>query len=273
MLLAIDIGNTNIVLGLLELPNGSKKKSLEGEKKLIHCWRLSTFHDRTADEYSTLITSLFHQADISPKHVKGVALSCVVPPLQNPFVSVIHTLFGVNPVVIGPGTKTGMSILYDNPKEVGADRIVNAIAAYHRFKKACIIVDFGTATTFDLVNSEGQYAGGVIAPGIAISAEALFQRASKLPRVDVVAPNRVIGKNTVSSMQSGLYYGYLGLVDRIVKEILKEGKYIKNDVKILATGGFAPLLIQDSELIETIIPHLTLEGLEIVYHMNQKPKS
>lgn len=261
MLLAVDIGNTNIVLGLIE-----------GDD-IRHYWRLGTSYERTGDEYATLIDSLFRQAGLPLSSIAGIAMSCVVPPIQHLFSELLENLFKLQPVVVGPGTKTGMAILYDNPKEVGADRIVNAVAAFQRFKKPCVVVDFGTATTFDVVSADGKYGGGVIAPGIAISAEALFQRASKLPRVDLIAPDRVIGRNTVGSMQSGLYYGYLGLVDRIVEEILREAKLTTVETAIIATGGLAPLLVPASKTIQGVYPHLTLEGLNIIFALNQDKRN
>jgi len=254
MLLAIDIGNTNIVLGLFR------------ERELLHHWRVGTRRDGTADEYGILLKNLFEVVGIHPSAVSGVIIASVVPPLQPVFEELTNAHFRVGPVVVGPGIRTGMPILYDNPHEVGADRIVNAVAAYETYGGPAIVVDFGTATTFDAISAKGEYLGGVIAPGIGISAEALFERAAKLPRVEIVRPKAVIGKNTVGSMQSGLFYGYLSLVDGIVRRMVKE---MEREPVVIGTGGLAHLILAESETVQHIDAFLTLKGLQIVYDRNR----
>jgi len=254
MLLAIDIGNTNIVLGLFR------------ERELLHHWRVGTRRDGTADEYGILLKNLFEVVGIHPSAVSGVIIASVVPPLQPVFEELTNAHFRVAPVVVGPGIRTGMPILYDNPHEVGADRIVNAVAAYETYGGPAIVVDFGTATTFDAISAKGEYLGGVIAPGIGISAEALFERAAKLPRVEIVRPKAVIGKNTVGSMQSGLFYGYLGLVDGIVRRMVQE---MEREPAVIGTGGLAHLILAESETVQHIDAFLTLKGLQIVYDRNR----
>lgn len=254
MLLVIDIGNTNIVLGVYK-----------GEKLVGH-WRISTDNTKTSDEYGLLFHQLIHVSDIQPSEIKGAIISCVVPPLLNTIEVTCQEYFSVNPLVVGPGIKTGMPVLYDNPREVGADRIVNAVAGFERYKTSVIIVDFGTATTLDCVSRKGEYLGGVIAPGLMISAEALVRAASKLPRVELEKPKNVIGKNTINSIQSGIIYGYTGLVDRLVERIKKE---MKDDPKVIATGGLASLLAPECETIDEYDQFLTLEGLKIIYNRNR----
>ena len=255
MLFCIDIGNTNIVWGVTD-----------GEKVLRH-WRIRTERDITSDELGILINNLFRTSDIGMRRIKNVIISCVVPPLLNTMEEFSRRYFHVDPLIVDGETDTGMPVLIDNPKEVGADRIVNAVAAYERYRKALVIVDFGTATTFDYVSEDGAYMGGAIAPGVIISSEALFQKASKLPRVEIFAkPKNVIAKDTISSMNVGIVYGYAGLVDGIVNRMKKEAG---RDLTVLATGGLAPLMIEISETIDRVEEFLTLEGLMIIFKRNR----
>lgn len=254
MLLAIDIGNTNIVLGLFR------------ERELVHHWRVGTRRDETSDEYGILLKNLFEVVGVPRSVVSGMIIASVVPPLQPVFEELARDYFQVAPVVVGPGIRTGMPVLYDNPREVGADRIVNAVAAYETYGGPAIVVDFGTATTFDAVSAKGEYLGGVIAPGIGISAEALFERAAKLPRVEIVRPKGIIAKNTVGSMQVGLFYGYIGLVDGIVRRMIKE---MERDPAVIGTGGLAHLILAESETVQQIDPLLSLKGLQILFDRNR----
>ena len=255
MLLVIDVGNSNIVLGVY---NGLE---------LVRNWRLSTDKSRTSDEYAVLLHSLFSQAGLEFDSVKAAIISSVVPPLTGVMETIVRDFFHHTPYVVGPGIKTGMPILYENPREVGAHRIVNAIAAFEKVPEGqgCIVVDFGTATTFDCVSNKGEYLGGVIAPGMQISAEALFSRAAKLPRAEISKPPRAIGRNTVHSMQSGIVFGYVGLVDGLVVRLKAELGY---PCRVIATGGLAGLIAPESETIEENDPDLTLEGLRILYERN-----
>jgi type III pantothenate kinase len=255
MLLVIDIGNTHTVLGVFE-----------GED-LRQDWRVSTDKRKTGDEYSVLIRSICSGSGLSFEAFKAVAISCVVPPLLHPFQEFCRKALRLEPLIVEPGIKTGMPILMDNPREVGADRIVNAVAAYREFRKACIVVDFGTATTFDCVSAEGEYLGGVIVPGIGISLEALFQSASKLPRVEIARPRTVIGKNTIHGMQSGILYGYVSMVDGMVGRIRRE---MGVEAFVIATGGMAERIAPESHSIQKVDRYLTLRGLQILYELNRK---
>ncbi len=254
MLLAIDVGNTNTVLGVFE-----------GDVLREH-WRVETSHTRTADEYGIQLLQLFASRKLDPALVKAVAVSSVVPPLAATLTRMSERYLGTTPLFVGPGVKTGMPILYENPREVGADRIVNAVAAHARWKCGLIVVDFGTATTFDAVSPKGEYLGGAICPGVGISMEALFRHASKLPRVEFARPPQVVGRNTVASMQSGLVYGYVGLVDGICARMRDELGF---EVRVVATGGLAALLSGLSKSITDVDEHLTLTGLRLVWERNR----
>ncbi|MBP1731478.1 MAG: pantothenate kinase [Deltaproteobacteria bacterium] len=254
MLLVIDIGNTNIVFGVYQ------------DERLVNHWRLSTAIQKTADEYAILLNSLLYFEKIRLTDIHSAIISCVVPPLLFPFQRVCANYMGIQPIVVEPGIKTGMPIQYENPQEVGADRIVNAVAGYEQHKKALIIVDFGTATTFDYVTPKGEYVGGVISPGLMISLEALFERASKLPRVELVKPKEIIGKNTVTAMQAGILYGYVSLVDGIVKRMKEK---VKTDPYVIGTGGLSNLIFKESETINEVDEFLTLKGLKILYEKNK----
>lgn len=256
MLFVVDVGNTNIVFGLYE-----------GDTLREH-WRVETDPGRTADEYGVLCCQFFALAGLPRDRVTAGILSSVVPPMTATLVQMAKRYFHLDLMVVGPGIKTGMPILYDNPREVGADRVVNGVAAFERYHEACVVVDFGTATTFDCISQKGEYLGGAIAPGIGISADALFQHASKLPRIELVRPKTLIGKNTVHSMQAGIVYGYVGLVDGIVRRMTAE---LGGHPKVIATGGLAPLIAEDSETIQEVDGQLTLDGLKIIHRRNVKP--
>jgi type III pantothenate kinase len=253
MLLAIDIGNTNIVLGIYD-----------GERLVTH-WRLLTEPERTADEYGVIISQLASIKKIPYDRIDAIIASCVVPPMMSMIQELGEGFFGLKPLIVGPGVKTGMPILYDNPKEVGADRICNGVAAYEKFHDCCIAVDFGTATTFDFISRKGEYVGGAIAPGLLISVEALFQRASKLPRVEIVKPKEIVGKNPVHSIQSGVFYGYVGLVDGIVERMQKES-HVR--ARVVATGGLATVIAPECSFIDEVNEFLTLDGLRIIHQRN-----
>lgn len=258
MLLCVDIGNSNIVTGVFK------------GQELVHEWRMSTLQGRTMDEYGLLFMSFLRQHKITLEDVSGISLCSVVPPLNSLFLGVSRDYFEREPFVVGPGIKTGLKIRYHNPKELGADRIVNAVAAHKLWGGPLIIVDFGTATTFCALNSKGEYLGGAISPGLGISVEALFQKAAKLPRVDLVRPENVIGKTTTENLQSGLLYGYIGQVEGMVARISAE---MGEAPKVVATGGLAAVLAPETDSIDEYAPHLTLEGLRILYGMNMGKRS
>ncbi len=257
MLLVLDVGNTNIVAGVYR-----------GEELLVH-WRLSSDRNRTADEYGILIGNMFSYSNLSMKDVTDVAISSVVPPLSVPLARMCKRYFGKTPLLVGPGVKTGIFIKYENPREVGADRIVNAVAAFEKYKSKAplIIIDLGTAMTFCVVTESGDYLGGAIAPGIGISTEALFQRAAKLPRIELKKPRTVICRNTVKSMQSGIIYGYVGLIDGIVERMKEE---MGGKAYVIATGGMAALLASETNAIDCVEPFLTLDGLRIIHSRNMQ---
>jgi type III pantothenate kinase len=259
MLLVIDVGNTNIVLGLMD------------GKKLLVDWRMSTDMPRTADEYGMMVRALFNSEGYNLDMVDGVIISSVVPNIMYSLEHMIKKYFKRDPIIVGPGVKTGINIKYDNPKEVGADRIVNAVAGHELYGGPLIIIDFGTATTFCAITSNADYLGGAIVPGIKISSEALFLRAAKLPRIELVKPPTVICKNTVQSMQAGIIYGYVGLVDYIVNKMKAEmGKYESKEPYVIATGGLAKLIASESTTINEINSFITLEGLRIIYEKNKE---
>jgi type III pantothenate kinase len=253
MLLAIDVGNTNIVYGLFD------------GQKLVHQFRVESGRGRTADEYAVVVRQLLAMNGVDPRDVHAGIIASVVPSLTDPMCDLVRRAFGHEPMVVGPGIRTGISILAENPREVGADRIVNAVAAYEKFKSGVIVVDFGTATTFDCITPKGEYLGGVIAPGIQISADALFARAAKLPRVEITKPPKVVGRNTVHSMQSGIVYGYVGLVDGIVERIIDEVGY---ECAVIATGGLARVIAPLTRTVPEVEDELTLVGLRILYERN-----
>lgn len=253
MLLVIDVGNTNIVLGIFK------------DQELVDHWRVSTDRLRTTDEYGVLIRHLFYLNGVNSEEIDAIIISSVVPPVMPTLERMCQRYFGLTPLVIGPGVKTGMDIKYDNPREVGADRIVNAVAAYEKFGGPVIIIDFGTATTFCAVDKKGNYLGGAICPGIGISTDALVQRTAKLPRIEVVQAEKVICRNTVESMQAGVFYGFVGQVDGIVSRMRKE---LGCKAKVVATGGLAVIVAPATDAIDVVEPMLTLEGLKIIYDRN-----
>lgn len=254
MLLAIDVGNTNTVIGLYE------------GKRALGIWRIRTLEETTSDEYRMILHNLASIQGLKTLEIDGVIISCVVPPLTGSLEKLCQDYFNVSPLFVGPGIKTGMPIRYDNPREVGADRIVNAVAAYERYRRDLIVVDFGTATTFDYINKAGEYEGGSIAPGVKIAAEALFHEASKLFRVELAAPSRVIAKDTASAIQSGIIFGYASLVDGILQRMFDEagGRPL-----VVATGGLASVICAQTRNVDEIDDGLTMEGLRILYSRNR----
>jgi type III pantothenate kinase len=269
MLLALDVGNTNTVLGLYRVASDD----------LVAHWRVTTHRTQTIDEYGVLFLNLFASHKIDASAVTSIIISSVVPPIETVLREVCERYFHLKPIFVEPGIKTGMPILVDNPVELGADRLANGVAAFARYGGPCIVVDFGTATTFDVVSAKGEYIGGAIAPGLGISAEALFSRAARLSRVDIRKPAKVIATNTVAHLQSGLYYGYIGLVDGILERIVHElsardaANADQPAPKVIATGGLARLVSTDSRYIHTIDDMLTLEGLRLIYERNRAAKA
>jgi type III pantothenate kinase len=254
MLLAIDIGNTNVTIGVFK------------KDKLQHTWRMETARNKMPDEYAIFLLNAFNHKGLKPDDITGIAMCSTVPPLVIIFTEMLQQYFNMQPLVVGPGTKTGVRIRMDNPREVGPDRIANTVAAHHLYKGPTIVVDVGTATTFDIVTAEGDYIGGVIAPGIALAAEALFSRTAALPRIELVAPKQTIGPNTVSAMQSGVIYGYVGLIEGIIERIQRE---LEAKATVVATGGYAYIITPETKIIDTVNPDITLIGLGLIYEMNQ----
>lgn len=253
MILVMDTGNTNIVLGVYD------------KGQLKYHWRMETYRHKTEDEYAMQVKSLFMHVGLTFEEVNGIIISSVVPPVMFPLEQMCQKYFNQKPLIVGPGIKTGLNIQYENPREVGADRIVNAVAAIEEYGSPLVIVDFGTATTYCYINSDGGYMGGAIAPGIGISMEALFDRASKLPRIKLSKPDHVVGKNTISAMQSGIVYGYVGQVEGIVNRMKAQSKEVP---KVIATGGLADLIASETSIIDVVDNYLTLKGLYLIYERN-----
>lgn len=260
MILLVDAGNTNIVLGVHD------------GKDYIASWRISSQGSKTSDEYGIQVMQLFNLSNIDPKKIEGVIVSSVVPNIMHSLENMLKKCFCREPIIVGPGIKTGINIKYDNPREVGADRIVNAVAAYEIYKRPVIIIDFGTATTFCAVKGNGDYLGGCICPGIRISSDALFERAAKLPRVELEVPKSIICKNTVTSMQAGILFGYIGQVEYIVKKMKEEMRKLKTNEEpfVIATGGLANLIAKETDVIDKVDSELTLEGLKLLYYKNKE---
>ncbi len=255
VIFVFDVGNTNIVLGVYN------------NEELIHHWRIETNRNKTEDEYGMMIKDLFDHVHLPFSEINGIIISSVVPPIMFSLERMCQKYFHVKPLVVGPGMKTGLDIKYENPREVGADRIVNAVAAIHEYGSPLIIVDFGTATTYCYVNEHNQYMGGAIAPGIGISTEALYSKAAKLPRIEISRPEDIIGKNTVAAMQSGILFGYVGQVEGIVQRMKAQSN---EKPTVVATGGLATLISQESTCIDVVDPFLTLKGLQLIYKRNME---
>jgi type III pantothenate kinase len=253
LIFVFDVGNTNIVLGVYD------------REELKHHWRIETNRHRTEDEFGMIVKNLFDHVELSFSDIDGIIISSVVPPIMFSLERMCQKYFHLKPLIVGPGIKTGLDIKYENPREVGADRIVNAVAAIHEYGSPLVIVDFGTATTYCYINEQNQYMGGAIAPGIGISTEALYSRAAKLPRIEISRPDDVVGKNTVSAMQAGILYGYVGQVEGIVKRMKDKSKV---PPKVIATGGLANLIAEESNVIDAVDPFLTLKGLQLIYKRN-----
>ncbi|HEY9577874.1 MAG TPA: type III pantothenate kinase [Pseudobacillus sp.] len=253
MIFVLDVGNTNTVLGVYE------------EDELKFHWRIETSRNKTEDEYGMTVKNLFQHVGITFDQIEGIIISSVVPPIMFSLEQMCQKYFNIKPMIVGPGMKTGLNIKYENPREVGADRIVNAVAAIHEYGSPLIIVDFGTATTYCYIDEDGNYMGGAIAPGITISTEALYSRAAKLPRIEIIRPDNIVGKNTVSAMQAGILYGYVGQVDGIVNRMKEQSK---KQPTVVATGGLAPLIGEEAQSIDIIDPLLTLKGLCLIYKRN-----
>ncbi len=277
MLLALDVGNTNTVLGLYRLEEQEPAASappVDGRTAgdLVAHWRVTTHRTQTVDEYGVFFVNLFQMHGLAPSQVTHIIISSVVPPVDSTLRQVCETYFHLEPMFVEPGIKTGMPMLIDNPTELGADRLADCIAAYERYGGPCVVVDFGTATKFEVISAKGEYLGGAIAPGLGLSADALFSRAARLSRVDIKRPAKVIGTNTVTHLQSGIYYGYIGLVDGILERIFAE---LGEQPKVIATGGLARMVAADSRYIAEIDDMLTLDGLRILFERNRnaRPRS
>ena|SRR5579863_306621 len=273
MLLALDVGNTNTVLGLYRLeeePAPAKATAASREPSLVAHWRVTTHRTQTVDEYGVLFVNLFQMHGRAASEVTHIIVSSVVPPIDATLRQVCEAYFHIEPLFVEPGIKTGMPMLVDNPTELGADRIADCVAAYERYGGPCIVVDFGTATKFEVISERGEYLGGAIAPGLGLSAEALFSRAARLSRVEIKRPAKVIGTNTISHLQSGLYFGYIGLVDGVLERIVAE---LGHKPRVIATGGLARMIAPDSRFISEIDDMLTLDGLRILFERNRHQRS